>query len=361
MGDLIIPKETSPPADEQKFSGVSLPGRRQHGEFHSPQREPVQLLSFQSEPGGRVSAYSGGTFAPDPLPPPPISIDDKEVELDAEPSALYQMTSEASSHYKKTDLYDDIDKYVDRRQLKRKQSGSCLQFFTLTVAFSALLIGAGGMGVGLYHLTVESHSDCSCEDRIATLEMLLQESRVQTEALTLMVTELQNNIITDPNVPPTNGSIVSRVDGLESQVEDISRVLATLGLVPDDANQTTNGSLENPSSFRNLSLYENCVTTMPSSCSISTTLYTNSGERAFSVCETGTYPLSQSDYYILDVHCGIVNTNLQGDPIITSLNIDEATNRAKCSCYVTHLTDDTRTPECGLYATRCPANYRLAL
>ncbi len=352
MGDT---KDSSPPADEQRFSGVSLERRRQ-GEFHAPHHEPVQLLSFHSEP---IQYGGAGTFAPDPLPPPAISADDNEVDMDSETPVVYQLASEISSQYKKPDIYDDIDKYEDmRRGLKEKHRSSCVPCLTLCLTLLALLIGTGGLGVALYHFLFESSSDCSCDGSIASLETQLQESQARLLGLEQTVMELRDGYSASSG-SPVGSNILLRVDELETQVDGISTILANLTEVTD-GNSTPN-STQAPPTVKELSLYENCTMSLISSCRIDTQFLTDTLEPAFSVCETGTYSLNQADYYTVDIHCGIVNTNSQSNPIITTLNIDGAANKAKCLCYRNHLVQSSGTPECGLYVTRCSSTYRLEL
>lgn len=353
MGDLMLPRDSPPPGVEQTSSGVLLPEKRSRGEFHSPQREPVQLLSFHHEPA--IHGYGGGvgTYAPDPLPPDRMSIDDQDVDsVDAETPAVYQMSSEASSHYKKAELYDEIDKYEDkRRPAVKTRGGSGLHCFTLVVAMLALTIGTGGLAVALYHFLFESSSGCSCsDDRIATLEAQVLDAQAMIEALT--------QTVGDPT-PGDNSAddSAARVDELETRVEEISRILAAL--VPEtNKNTTLNGTSMSPPTSKNLSLYEDCTTGLAHQCSVALRF---TGEHDFSVCETGTYSLSQPGYTILDVYCSIVTTSGQSDPIITSLSIDQDANTAKCLCYTAHLTSSAGNPVCGLYVTRCPATYHLEL
>ena len=193
---------------------------------------------------------------------------------------------------------------------------------TFLIAILALLVGAGGLGVGLYRWLIEPESAT-----VMDLQNQLMESRAAINELTASVAELRSALYPNDSSTDKNSIeiLLDQVDAFSIALEDI---------VP---------SLND--------LYTNC-TTQRSVCNVRTDTF--STEPPFSACTTSGIPFTAEGFQNINVHCAITDSRNEKNPMVATLNIDENDNEVSCFCYVIDLGRERDVIQCSLIAERCP-------
>ena len=101
----------------------------------------------------------------------------------------------------------------------------------------------------------------------------------------------------------------------------------------------------------NLSTYQNCSTSRDTDCTVSTV---GLGDPPYSVCETGSVPIKAEGLHTQDAVCVVTDRNGEGNPVVTSLDMNTDSNTMRCRCFVIALSQRTAPVSCALSVTRCP-------
>lgn len=227
----------------------------------------------------------------------------------------YQSIGELNVHSKYEDV-NGFEKDANPSTAVHSPSYKFCVILTFLIAILALLVGAGGLGVGLYRWLAEPESAA-----VMDLQNQLMESQATINELTASMAELRSVLY--PNDADKNS-----IETLLDQVEALEDVV--------------------PAS---LDLYTNC-TTQRSICNVRTDTF--STVPPFSACTTSGIPFAAEGFQNINVHCAITDSRSEKNPMIATLNIDEEDNEVSCFCYVIDLGRERDVIQCSLIAERCP-------
>ena len=139
-----------------------------------------------------------------------------------------------------------------------------------------------------------------------------------------------------------------------SQIQELSLQLETLNTTAFTNSAPADTSLpasSYPALLYNLSMYQNCSTSRDADCTVSTV---GLGDPPYSVCETGSVPIKAEGLHTQDAVCVVTNRNGEGNPVVTSLDVNTDSNTMKCRCFVIALSQRAAPVSCALSVTRCP-------
>lgn len=264
---------------------------------------------------------------------------------------------------KQGDAYESIDRYRDRRVVATPKGDGkcpspssmpdvrkpgqfdmpdyvtkkgwmslrkCLCFF-ICLSLLTLFIALAGTAIGVYAFLTAfeggrilggtSDNVTSSDPAVAMLQSELEESQN-------LIEQLQANFAAQ-----------------SINFEQLSLQVASI-ITPTNvtSNNETNSTNSNGLSF------ENCETTIQSSCIVEHT-QVQTGTPAYSACDTIEVPLEQTGLFLADIYCSVDNRR-EVNPISSTLNIFD--NKASCSCTVIHSTTPGGSITCNLYVKTCP-------
>ena len=253
------------------------------------------------------------------IPEPQQNRASMDIDFDMKTADDYQSIGELNVKSK----YEDVDGFEKTPPPLQPHSYKFYVILTFLIAVLALLVGAGGLGIGLYNWLFAPESAT-----VMDLQKQLRESQATIDQLTTSIAELRTALHPNNNSTDENSieSLVARVDAFSVALEDI---------VP----------------LNELELYTNC-TIQRSRCSVGTVSL--SSPPTFSECTTSVIPHTSEDYQNINVHCAITDSREERNPMVATLNVNEDANEMSCSCYVIDLGSDRNPIECSLIVERCP-------
>lgn len=221
---------------------------------------------------------------------------------------------------------------------------------SLLVAILALIFAVGGTSLAVYNL-LETPDDTSSD--VADLQKQLQASQAMVVILNDTLEELRQEIL------HLEAKYVSQLTELshglmsgEELVKEVSDQVKNVTMQVEDILDPGRSTR-----IQELRPYQNCTTSKISDCTIEMGLRGN--PPSYAGCETARFSRNRDGRHNLDLHCVVVDTRGEEDPIITSLIVDENSDEVGCLCYVTAFSAGVDPVQCALYATRCPETFYL--
>ncbi len=228
---------------------------------------------------------------------------------------------------------------------------------TLLVALLALLVGLGGTSLAIYNFLETPESTTS---EVEDLQSQLGMSQAMVVLLNSSLEELRQEmlLLATKNEAQVNelSLNLTRSDTAAKEVEQqVGKVEEQVGNV----STMVDGILDpnRPTRIQELRPYQNCTTSAIAECTITSGLFGDLP--SYAACDTPRVPRYQEGQHNLDLKCAVVDPQSEGDPIITTIIVDEALDMVGCLCYVTAFLDGVNNVQCALFATRCHESFYL--
>ena len=297
----------------------------------------------------------------------------------------FSSVREDVAHFK-GDCYEEVDVDVDRfvaytmnaepkvvsadeDRAKRGSRGtappSCRCWCVVTlVAAVGLLLAAAALGLALADFlelqnTTQRQANASLDD-----SMMADYSSSATiiAELSFQISELQEGLLAarktiqelEDGLRVLGRELNHSISSTSSQIQELSlqlEALNTTALTNSAPADTSLPASSYPALLYNLSTYQNCSTSRDADCTV---YYVALGDPPYSVCETGSVPIKAEGLHTQDAVCVVTDRGGEGNPVVTSLDMNTDSNTMRCSCFVIALSQRTAPVSCALSVTRCP-------